>query len=249
MKLEFISIRLYESLLLQRKNDNMNKLYFVRHGENLANITKEFSYKKVDYSLTEKGMLQAKQTAQYFIDKNIDYIYSSPLKRAKETATEISIATKIDLFIDEGFREINVGSLENNPPTKEDWNLYFKITSDWKKGNHQTSFPGGENYLMLLKRFRNSLIEAFKDRDNKKIVVVGHGGILFATVNDICMNNDIEEIAQKENHNCSINEFDIKILSNNEINCSLKKWASTDHLSGEAGIFESGLPDKTFLNE
>jgi len=68
----------------------MNKIFFMRHGENIANITKEFSYKNVDYSLTEKGILQAKQTAEYFLNKEINFIYSSPLKRAYETAKVIS---------------------------------------------------------------------------------------------------------------------------------------------------------------
>jgi broad specificity phosphatase PhoE len=29
-----------------------NRLYLVRHGENVANLTKEFSYRQVDYALT-----------------------------------------------------------------------------------------------------------------------------------------------------------------------------------------------------
>ena len=41
----------------------MTHLYLIRHGENLANLTKEFSYLKVDYPLTPKGRLQAEQTA------------------------------------------------------------------------------------------------------------------------------------------------------------------------------------------
>lgn len=40
----------------------MNIIYLVRHGENKANLTKEFSYKKVDYPLTPKGVIQAQQT-------------------------------------------------------------------------------------------------------------------------------------------------------------------------------------------
>jgi len=59
-----------------------NRLYLVRHGENLANLTKEFSYRQVDYSLTPKRVLQAQQTAACFTDKNIHEIYASPLKRA-----------------------------------------------------------------------------------------------------------------------------------------------------------------------
>jgi len=33
----------------------MNHLFLVRHGENLANLTKEMSCRRVDYSLTPKG--------------------------------------------------------------------------------------------------------------------------------------------------------------------------------------------------
>ena len=33
----------------------MTKLYLVRHGENLANITKEFSYRAVDYPADAQG--------------------------------------------------------------------------------------------------------------------------------------------------------------------------------------------------
>src|SRR5206468_3641607 len=64
----------------------MNTLYLIRHGENTANLTREFSHRAVDYSLTPKGMLQAQQTAEYFKTRRVDAIYTSPLKRALETA-------------------------------------------------------------------------------------------------------------------------------------------------------------------
>ena len=65
----------------------MNTLYLIRHGENPANITKEFSHRLVDYSLTPKGVLQAQQTGEYFKNKQIDAIYCSPLKRARTRST------------------------------------------------------------------------------------------------------------------------------------------------------------------
>ena len=65
-----------------------NTLYLVRHGENPANVRREFSYKILDYSLNERGVRQAEQTAAYFSngDVKVDVIFSSPLKRAMETA-------------------------------------------------------------------------------------------------------------------------------------------------------------------
>ena len=67
----------------------MNRLFLVRHGENVANLTKEFSYRLVDRSLTDKGVEQARQTAVYFQDKSIHAVYTSPLKRAAETAARM----------------------------------------------------------------------------------------------------------------------------------------------------------------
>src|SRR5438046_2904114 len=93
-----------------------NTLYLIRHGENPANLTKEFSYKLVDYSLTTKGRVQAEQTALFFRDKHIDEIYSSPLRRAKETADIISEELHVPVTVMEQFREINIGDLEGKPP-------------------------------------------------------------------------------------------------------------------------------------
>src|SRR4051812_45611032 len=99
----------------------MTRLYLVRHGENLANLTKEFSYKLVVHSLTDKGVLQAGQTALYFMGKQIDAIYSSPLKRAAETAQIIAAELGLPITTMENFREVNVGDLERYPPTEENW--------------------------------------------------------------------------------------------------------------------------------
>src|SRR4029077_4428252 len=89
-----------------------NTLYLVRHGENPANITKEFSYHAVDYPLTPKGVLQAEQTAEYFSSRGVDAIYTSPLLRARQTAEILARRIAVSVYLREEMREINVGSLE-----------------------------------------------------------------------------------------------------------------------------------------
>src|SRR5215472_16479183 len=99
-----------------------NILYLVRHGENPANLTKEFSYKLVDYSLTPKGVLQAEQTAAFFLRSiPLTAAYASPLKRAYETGEIIAQAQNLPVTALEEFREINVGEMEQRPPTEENW--------------------------------------------------------------------------------------------------------------------------------
>ena len=122
----------------------MNTIYLVRHGENKANLTKEFSYRLVDYPLTDKGVLQAQQTAEYFQDKAIHEVYASPLKRAVQTAEIIGAALKVEPKVIEPFREINVGALERIPPSAQTWRIHNGIIQNWRQGNYELAFPGGK---------------------------------------------------------------------------------------------------------
>ncbi|GAC1450651.1 MAG: hypothetical protein PVSMB5_38430 [Ktedonobacteraceae bacterium] len=185
-----------------------NTIYLVRHGENPANINHEFSYKKVDYSLTPRGILQAEQTGDYFKTRRIDEIYASPLKRAKETAEFIARPLHMPVTIMEQFREINVGDLEGRPPTEENWRLHDRIVEDWFEGKHDTTFPGGEDYHTLLQRLRDGLRFITAQKTGKHIVVVGHGGIFTRPIRDICPAVNVQELLRNPNYNCSITEIE-----------------------------------------
>ena len=63
----------------------MVKLYFIRHGESLAN-QKDVFIGQYDFDLTEKGRKQAEMVADYLKDVKVDAIYSSDLLRAYHTA-------------------------------------------------------------------------------------------------------------------------------------------------------------------
>ncbi len=220
----------------------MNTFYLVRHGENRANITKEFSYKLVDYSLTEKGILQAQQTAAYFKDKHIHAVYSSPLKRAKETADIIAETLRLPVITMEQFREVNVGNLEGQPTNKENWAMHDQIIADWFSGKHDSIFPGGENYTMLLQRMNDGLRTIMIDNPDSNIIIVAHGGIITSTISDMCTNVDLSTLLQAENANCSITEMKAE-LYNGRIVGELVLWAYHGHLHGEAAKLVAGHPN------
>ncbi|MBE3560686.1 MAG: histidine phosphatase family protein [Ktedonobacteraceae bacterium] len=211
----------------------MNRIYLVRHGENTANITREFSYKVVDYSLTPRGILQAEQTALFFRDKQIDEIYASPLKRARETAEIIAKENNLPVTLKEQFREVNVGHLELQPPSNENWMLHDRIVTAWLLGNRELAFPGGENYNEMLRRMREGLQEVLAGKDEKNIIIVGHSGIFTLTLRDICLNINGETFPDKIKHNCSITEIEMQLIDRQPRGI-LKTWAACDHLSGEA---------------
>ena len=216
-----------------------NTIYLVRHGENPANITHEFSYKKVDYSLTPKGILQAQQTGEYFKGRHIHEIYASPLKRAKETAEIITQPLHLPVTTMEQFREINVGDLEGMPPTKENWRLHDRIVEAWSEGRHDVSFPGGEDYNSLLSRLRDGLLTVTTNKTGKHIVIVGHGGIFTRTIQGICPDVDVQAVSRHPNNNCSITEIELTTSGTSVIGV-LERWASYSHLYGEAANLVPG---------
>lgn len=217
-----------------------NTIYLVRHGENPANLTSEFSYKLVDYSLTPKGVLQAQQTAEFFKDKQIDEVYASPLKRARETATYIAEPLGLPVHIMEEFREVNVGSLEGRPPTAENWRMHNLIVQDWFEGRLTSKFPDGEDYIMLLQRMRTGLREVTQNKNGERIVIVGHGGIFTRTMKDICPALDINEITHAPNYNCSITTIELT-TDQDKVEGKLLSWASFTHLHGEAAQTLQGM--------
>ena len=217
----------------------MNTLYLIRHGENPANITKQFSHRLVDYSLTPKGVLQAQQTGVYFKSRQIDAIYCSPLKRAIETAEIIGQAIGVQPVIIEEFREVNVGALEALGGSPENWATHDSIIRAWFEGQPDRMFPEGENYHMLLERMRAGVQQILHEQDGKKSIIVGHGGIFTFTLKDICREVDLAMLIASYGHNCSITEIEMHTVDG-QMDGVLKRWAAYDHLSGEAAAFVTG---------
>jgi len=226
----------------------MSHLFLVRHGENLANLTKELSSRRVDYSLTPKGILQAEQTARHFLAAReagragygIHAIYSSPLKRARETAEIIAGHLGLSVAVMDNFREIDVGDMELQPPTLEVWAVHNRIIEGWFRGQAEKGFPNGDNYITICNRMRAGIEQVIAGKDGQSSIVVGHGGIFTVTLPDLCPHVSLDYL-RTENHNCSISEIEV------EWRCGryegrLITWASHTHLHGPAAELVSGLP-------
>jgi broad specificity phosphatase PhoE len=217
-------------------------LYLVRHGENMANITKEFSYRAVDYPLTPKGVLQAEQTAEYFVGRDVDAIYTSPLLRARQTAEILARRIAVPVSLDEALREINVGSLEG-ASTPENWALYHRISAAWYTGQAEVAFPDGEDLRMVVTRVLGCLKEIVAAHPRGSIVIVGHGGVYTACIALLCPAVDLPALLAQPNHNCSITEVEATLRDDGRVQGMLRAWASCGHLHGTAAEVISALPD------
>lgn len=84
-------------------------LLVIRHGESEADILNVHEG-RADFSLTERGREQASKMADFVVKYyNIDKIYSSPLKRARETASFLARAAGLEIVIAPELMEFNNG--------------------------------------------------------------------------------------------------------------------------------------------
>ncbi len=220
----------------------MNRLLLVRHGENQANLTKEFSYRRVDYPLTAKGRLQAEQTAAYLGSYPVTRVFSSPLRRTRETAELIAAEVGVSVDVLEGFRELNVGTLEAEPPSAANWRLHDAIVRAWATEDAEARFPEGENFTELVDRVRGGYEAVCRGRDGETLVLVAHGGCLSLPLLKLAPDLD-RELLRTTHHNCAVSELEAS-FEDNVLHLRLVRWASAAHLYGEAAAFVPGSPNE-----
>ena len=88
----------------------MKKIYLFRHGQTDWNKYKETKYSKEahDTNLNELGREQARQNAIFLKDKGIQYVYTSNLKRAKESGQILADYLGVGCEAVEGLNEFSI---------------------------------------------------------------------------------------------------------------------------------------------
>ena len=87
---------------------------FVRHGETAHNRDGRLQG-RVDLELSDTGLDQAARVAARFSDAKVDRIFTSPLRRALQTATAIAEVCGAEVEIDERLIELDYGEWDGRP--------------------------------------------------------------------------------------------------------------------------------------
>lgn len=101
------------------------KLYFIRHGETVWNTQAKLQGKS-DIPLNEKGVALARVTGEALADVSFAAIYSSPLKRALQTAQLVAGDRDVPIVTDRRLEEIGFGIWEGLSCHKD----HYEIPSD-----------------------------------------------------------------------------------------------------------------------
>ncbi|MBA1392752.1 histidine phosphatase family protein, partial [Lactobacillus sp. XV13L] len=87
----------------------MLNVYIVRHGQTDTNKTDAINGSRTNLPLNETGIKQAEALRDSFDLGKIDYVYASPLKRAKQTA-EILDQGRHEIILDDRLKEMDYGN-------------------------------------------------------------------------------------------------------------------------------------------
>ena len=149
----------------------MAKLILARHGETMWNIDRIYRG-RMDINLDEMGIKQAELLGKYLGNWGLEAIYSSPLRRAIDTANIIARYQKIGVHIAEGLIDFDYGEWQSLPEQEAE-RLYPTLHKEWHYDPHKVKMPGGES----LEDVRRRAIEVVKDIISKyqgSVVLVAH---------------------------------------------------------------------------
>jgi probable phosphoglycerate mutase len=107
-------------------------------------------------------------------------MWASPL-RARQTAEILGHQLDLRLAGDlEEVREVNVGELDGRNDATA-WATYDEVLADWRHGNLNRRFPGGENGHELTARI-SSALHRLASASAGPILIVAHGANLRAAI-------------------------------------------------------------------
>ena len=163
--------------------------YLIRHGESVSNADGRVQGQEdVELSATGRGQAEAVATWSRAVlgaddAPPVDELWSSPLRRARDTAEAIAAATGLPLRIDDELRELHAGIFQGH--LWADLEARFPAAvAQWRSGDADFAIPGGESRAQLAARGRAAL-ERLADRPARGMIVVAHGGILTAALGSL----------------------------------------------------------------
>lgn len=151
------------------------RIFLLRHGESEGNRDMKFRGRS-DYELTERGIKQAENAAEFLKGIAFDSVFSSPLKRAYNTAVIAAKHSGCDIIIDEAFNNIELGvwegrkreEIKNEYP--EEWNI-------WISEPEKLELEGMETLDSIIER-TGKAVERIRHQFAGNVLIVSHRAVI-----------------------------------------------------------------------
>jgi broad specificity phosphatase PhoE len=144
-------------------------VYLARHGQTEWNVDGR-RQGRLDSPLTPLGLLQARRHATLVASQQIDFIFTSPLGRARRTAEILGVTLGLSAQVLDDLAEVAHG----------EWSglTSAEIDADWpgqrvarERDKYAFRFPGGESYADAEVRAGRALAEIARSGARRPLLV------------------------------------------------------------------------------
>jgi broad specificity phosphatase PhoE len=147
-------------------------IYLARHAESDWNAENRFQGHS-DRPLTERGRAQAEVLADELADKPLDAVFSSPLRRALETAELVAARHQLSAVPVDALREVDVGGWAGLSRSEVEAR-FPEAFARWLAGGE--GWEDGETYDEMAERVLAVVREVASDHPKGTVLIVSHGG-------------------------------------------------------------------------
>lgn len=210
---------------------SVNRIVLIRPGETEWNKLGRWQG-TVAVPLNAHGILQAKRLAKFVRNIGLDAIYSSDLRRAKETAAIISEYTNVPLQYDKRLRERSMGGWQGLTINEiQDWYRveYKELLAD----PHHIRVPNGESRLEVATR----VLECFHEiinREGNTVGIISHTTAIRTLLAELIPDSAPYNMYF---HNMSVTT----IVRNDDSIWKITQLDDVSHLEGMASAYIGGI--------
>lgn len=204
----------------------MTTVYLIRHGETSNNSEGRCNGCRSDQPLSVRGEQQASALAAYFDAHPVDVVCSSPLTRARQTAS-LALRRDMDaLTVLPDLREVDLGLWDGMLHTE----VKERYPEEWYNSKHRASisvYPGGESSVDAAERIFEAFLHILREHRGKSVAIVAHSTILALLTLRIFgwhldRKSEMAGISNASFHKLQIDEGGHAVMVN---------WNYTDHLT------------------
>ncbi|MEM9953308.1 MAG: histidine phosphatase family protein [Chloroflexota bacterium] len=186
-------------------------LYVIRHGQSHVNVEDWSTLDTMDTSLTNKGKQQAEALRDWLIEnkRTCDALYTSTMRRTRETASYIETAFNMNAITDDRIREIGNSALDGTAlPENQLPRVYNQIKPDKGPFAHRgIDIPNGESWMHFRTRIGQFVDDLMTKHQGRRVYVVAHGGVISAMLDNI-YNAGPYRTARTDTHNTGWSLFE-----------------------------------------
>jgi broad specificity phosphatase PhoE len=204
------------------------KIYIIRHGQTDFNLKGIVQGSGVDISLNDQGRSQANAFFEMYKDVKFDKIYTSQLKRTKESVQPfLNLGIEHEAFT--GLNEISWGANEGRRITEEEDKYYHWMLEQWQQGNTSQRIEGGESPEDLVARQKPVLQYILNQKKEDTILICMHGRAIRILLCNL-LNYPLKSMDMFEHQNLCL-----YLLNYTGLMMTIEKHNDVHHLAAFAG--------------